>query len=171
MRETASLSKYEYPAVHEVVTGDVYVDDCISGESSIEKVHQIADTLEVVMNRGGFKLKGFTLSGKPPLDTLSDDNETIFVGGMKWYSETDELSYNVGELNFAKKSRGRKPDTKKNIIPERLTRRQCLSKVAEIFDICGKLTPVTCSMKLDLHDLVIRNLDWDDVIPDNLRGV
>ena len=26
-------------------------------------------------------------------------------------------------------------------------------------------------MKIDLHDLVTRKLDWDDAIPDNLRGI
>jgi len=71
-------------------------------------------------------------------------------------------------LNFAKKVRGRKPTTEKEI-PLKLTRRQCVSKAAEIFDITGKLTPFTAAMKLDLHDLVERQLDWDDVIPDTLR--
>ena len=54
-------------------------------------------------------------------------------------------------------------------ILENLTRRNCVSKVAEVFDILGKFTPITAATKLDLHDLVNRKLDWDDVIPDILR--
>ena len=40
---------------------------------------------------------------------------------------------------------------------------------AELFDICGMFTPITCSIKLDLRDLIEKGLDWDDAIPDNLR--
>ena len=28
-------------------------------------------------------------------------------------------------------------------------RRDCVGKVAEIFDLIGKVTPITCGMKLD----------------------
>ena len=35
----------------------------------------------------------------------------------------------------------------------------------------GKVTPLVCGLKLDLHDLTTRKLDWDDVIPDNLRNI
>ena len=93
MRETAALSKDQYSEVHEMVNRDIYVDDCISGERSIEEAHQKADELEIVMNKGGFTLKGFTFSGRSPLESLSDDGEAIFVGGMKWYSKSDELSF------------------------------------------------------------------------------
>jgi len=47
----------------------------------------------------------------------------------------------------------------------------CEYKVAEIFDLTGRITPITAHMKLDLSVLVKRKLDWDDVIPDDLRHV
>ena len=58
-----------------------------------------------------------------------------------------------------------------NIIASKLTRRNCVSKVAEIFDLTGKMTPTTAAMKMDLHKLVKRGLSWDDAIPDDLRSV
>ena len=51
-----------------------------------------------------------------------------------------------------------------------MTRRHCVSRVAEIYDLAGKITPITASLKLDLHQLVERGLGWDDQIPDNLRS-
>ena len=68
-----------------------------------------------------------------------------------------------------KKIRGRRPAGSEEGIPDKLTRRQCVSKVAEVYDLVGKLTPITAAMKLDLHELVLRRLDWDDIIPDELR--
>ena len=47
----------------------------------------------------------------------------------------------------------------------------CVSKVAEIFELTGKITPIIAAMKMDLHTLATRGLSWDDVIPDDLRLV
>ena len=170
LRETARLSKEEYPEVNEIVRRDVYVDDCLSGERSEDLAMLRSDQLEIVLNRGGFALKGISFSGKDPPECLSDDGVSINVAGLKWYTKEDVLALDISELNFAKKCRGRKPvNSSLSIIPSKLTRRHCVSKVAEIFDLTGKITPITAGMKLDLHDLVQRKLDWDDVIPDNLR--
>ncbi|XP_066920588.1 uncharacterized protein [Clytia hemisphaerica] len=40
-----------------------------------------------------------------------------------------------------------------NEVPAKLTRRQCVSKASEVFDLSGIITPITASLKLDLHDL------------------
>ena len=169
LRKVAELSSKEFPKINEVVNDHIYVDDCISGEQDSWSAHKLADDLEVVLNKGGFQLKGVTFSGEEPLDTLTDDGESIHVSGMRWYPKDDLLALNIGELNFSKKQRGKKPTNTINIIPENLTRRHCTSKVAEIFDITGKITPIVAAMKMDLQELVTRKLDWDDAIPDNLR--
>ena len=51
-----------------------------------------------------------------------------------------------------------------------MTRRHCVSKVPEVYNLTGKLTPLTASLKTNLQELVKRNLQWDDGIPDNLRA-
>ena len=56
----------------------------------------------------------------------------------------------------------------KGLFPDNFTRRGCAGRVAEVFDLLGKLTPITAAFKLDLSELAKRNLDWDDVIPDDL---
>ena len=56
----------------------------------------------------------------------------------------------------------------RNTIPFHLTRRQSVSKVTEVFDLTGKITPITATMKLDLHTLVERGLSWDNRRPDDL---
>ena len=40
-----------------------------------------SEELEIVLARGGFSLKGFTFSGKPPPAHLSADGESINVAG------------------------------------------------------------------------------------------
>ncbi|XP_066921417.1 uncharacterized protein [Clytia hemisphaerica] len=158
LRETARLLKDEYPEVFQIISNDIYVDDCLSGSTSITKVKSIADNLEVAINHGGFGLKGFTFSGKNPKESLSTDGNSVSVAGLKWYPLKDEISLDVQDLNFGKKSRGRKPTLVSSVLKD-LTRRQCVAKVAELYDITGLITPIVATMKLDLHDLVLRKLD------------
>ena len=170
IRQTAYLSKEQYPDVYSIINKDVYVDDCITGEESISTAIRRADEMDIVCSRGGFGLKGFTFSGKNPPEKLTQDGESICIGGILWFSKNDYISIDITDLNFSKKIRGKKSIADTNI-PVKLTRRHCVSKVSEIFDITGKLTPITAAMKIDLHDLVKLKLDWDDIIPDNLRSI
>ena len=169
LRQTAKLQKDQYPRCNQIIQKEIYVDDCISGENTMDNLLSTTDGLKLALNKGGFCLKGFTFSGSPPPSNLTDDGVSIKVAGEKWFSKDDLLSLNIGELNFAKKSRGKKPSGRDNQIPSDFTRRDCVSKVAEVFDILGKTVPLKSSMKLDLRDLVIRNLDWDDKVPDDLK--
>ena len=102
---------------------------------------------------------------------MSDDGKSINVAGMKWLPKDDAISLDIKNMNFAKKRRGRKSTTTNNVIPSKLTRRDCDSKFCEIFDITGKTKPLTAAMKLDLHELVLLKLDWDGKIPDSLRSI
>ena len=167
---TADHSKMEFPEVNNIVQNNIYVDDCISGEATTELSFQRADELTLVLIRGGFCLKGFTFSGLDPPKALSEDRKSINVAGMKWFSMSDNLNLDIGPLDFSKRCRGKHVSPEYDI-PSNLTRRQCLSKVSEIFDLTGIITPITASMKLDLHTLVQRNLSWEDVIPDDLRHI
>ena len=170
LRVTAEKFNEEFPEVNTIIKRDVYVDDCISGEANQKLLFQRADELTLVLARGGFCLKGFTFSGLDPPKNLSDDGLSVNVAGMKWLSKSDYLKLNIGPLDFSKKSRGKKTNAMTSI-PEMLTRRQCASKVAEIYDITGLITPLTAGMKIDLHQLVSRKLDWDDAIPQDLLHI
>ena len=170
LRMAADHFKEEYPDANNIVQQDTYVDDCMSGQNSLDDCFERADELTIVLMRGGFSLKGFTFSGHDPPSNLSEDKRSIHVAGMIWYPKADELSLDISPLDFSAKQRGKRTQTQLNI-PETFTRRQCLSKVAEIFDLTGMITPITAAMKMDLHVLVQRKLNWDDTIPDDLRHV
>ena len=54
------------------------------------------------------------------------------------------------------------------ILSEKFTRRNCASRAAEVFDLIGRFPPITARIKLDLSDVSLRGLDWDNIIPDDL---
>ena len=45
---------------------DIYVDDCLPGNSTETSALKLSDELLIVVNRSGFSLKVFTFSGYPP---------------------------------------------------------------------------------------------------------
>ena len=71
-------------------------------------------------------------------------------------------------MNFGIKCRGKKSSKMCGVIPEKITRRDCAGRVAEIFDLLGRFTPLTAGFKLDLSELSKRKLDWDDFLPNDL---
>ena len=101
---------------------------------------------------------------------MSKDGESITVFGSKWYSEADEIQLNIGDLNFSQKRFGKKDTSQKSLeVHKKLVRRQCASKVAEVFDLRGSVAPIIATLKVDLRKLV--HLKWDEAIPDELREV
>ena len=70
------------------------------------------------------------------------------------------MKLNIGDFNFSRRLRGRKAQCCTGKEPECLTRRDCVSKVSLIG-----------GMKIDMHELVTRKLDWDDQIPDEPKCV
>ena len=171
LRQTAELIKSEFPRACEIIMNDLYVDDCLSGEDSLDEFLKSTDTLDLALGKGGFTLKGITYSGNDPPSHLTETGDSVIVGGLKWFPKGDFISINCGEINFSKKERGRKSSNQKGVIPETLTRRDCAGKVAEVFDPLGRVTPIISMFKLDLHELTTRKLDWDDKIPEDLHRV
>ena len=168
LRLTADLFKDEYPDVNSIVREDTYMDDTMSGADTMELLHQHCENLQTVLNQGGFMLKGFTVSGSDPDESQSSDGVSISVSGHIWFPKTDSITSALKEMNFAKKNRGKRSEVISQV-PKVIVRRLCESKVAEVFDFSGLYTPITATWKTDLHELVVKKLDWDDAIPDTLR--
>ena len=58
---------------------------------------------------------------------------------------------NIKELNFNKKIRGKNSSKKAGIIPEKLTKRDCVN--IEVFDILGFVVPLLAGITLDISEL------------------
>ena len=52
LRRMAELMSSHYPRACVVVTKDIYVDDCLSGEDSVEARSNTTDKLKLVLERG-----------------------------------------------------------------------------------------------------------------------
>ena len=55
----------------------------MSGAQNLKDAMTTADQIVLVLNGGGFSLKGMTFSGNDPPATLSNDKASINVAGMR----------------------------------------------------------------------------------------
>ena len=57
--------------------------------------------LTLVLQRGGFSLKGITFSGfDPPKSLANEDGCSVNIAGIKWFPNEDKISLDTSELNF-----------------------------------------------------------------------
>jgi hypothetical protein len=94
------LGKEEYPLAYNPITHDTYMDDCGSGTKSLKETLLVTDQIQAAVGKGGYSLKGFTISGSDPPDHLTIDGKSITIFGLKWFSKEDYFQLNIGELNL-----------------------------------------------------------------------
>ena len=150
LRRTATEQLVKHPEAASCIIKDSYVDDIATGSDSTSG-EQLSSDITAVLAKGGFVTKGFTVSGQPPPPDLTKDGTSINLLGIKWHSEGDQFQLAVA------KGKG-----KAVLVLLKLTKRICMGKVAEIYDIIGLIAPITAGFKVDLHALVASSYAWDD---------
>ena len=172
----------EYPEVATLLVLKRYVDDFGHSTQSREATDLLISQTTDVLGTISMKLKGWTISGQPPPDNVTEDGVSVGFGGKTWFPEGDFYKLNIQSLHFAKKRRGRlPPDLIKfdqtsglsidEFTPPEITRTNCTSVTARIYDTEGLLTPITLKLKNDLRKLITYEPSWTKPIPDHQRAI
>ena len=183
-KKLADEIREEYPDLALLLDESTYVDDMSESKSSLEEIHDLANTGDKVFGELSVTVKAWTKSGEKPSSSISDDGVSILVGGMQWFPEIDAVTVRIPRLHFGKRRRGKLDEdtqffssdgslddlTRLGKFCPPLTRRLCASKAASIFDILGLLAPIFASVKVLMSETVKVTEDWDEEIPENLRN-
>lgn len=150
-----------YPYAARAIANDFYVDDLLSGASSVIEASLLCAELDKVLKSGGFNLRHWVSNSREiQLQTnghltevvdLDELNETKVLG-LRWLVKTDEFTINAkpNELN-------------------KLTKRTVLSEIARMYDPNGFLAPFVVVAKILMQDLWREeNLGWDGSLPQNI---
>ena len=172
--EVADHISQNFPRLADLLVNGRYVDDLADSDTTEVVIKNLIDTANDVFDSVGLRCKGWTVSGAPPHPDCTHDGLGIDVGGMTWWPQTDSVMIKIPPLHFGKKSRGKLTIGTEvfdgtyadliKFVPEKVTRRQVVSKFASVYDPLGKLLPVTAAMKVHLRKAVAETKDWDDYI-------
>ena len=179
------------PQAAQLLKKNTYVDDIVDSFPSRETAVDVIEKTEQMLQKGGFKIKCWKMSGgeevlperglvsmteigSNTVPLLKGDEHVTRVLGVSWNSHDDIILFQVN-LNFSQKKKGERmgrnltADDIPGAIPDVLTRRIVLEQVMSIFDPLGLLCPFTLIAKLCLRETWEKKLDWDDPLPPDLR--
>ena len=169
------------PRLAELLCDSRFVDDLGDSDENVEMIKNLIEDADSLFTKVGLACKGWTVSGSDPPEEVTEDGKSVSIGGMKWHSKMDFLEVPIPLLHFSKKCRGRleigtqvfsghfREDLEK-FVPKALTRKQILSRKASLFDVTGKLTPISSVLSYDLRKAIKETESWDEAVSDQLRS-
>lgn len=144
-----------FPKGAKALQTDVYVDDILTGASSLDEALDLQSQLIGLCKAGGFPLRKWAANSRTLLHAIPTDhqmqqnprswNATIQPTlGLQWHPQEDSFSFTI------------RPGGAGTI-----TKRVALSETARLFDPLGWLAPSIIRAKILLQTTWLRHLDWD----------
>ncbi|GFU77929.1 integrase catalytic domain-containing protein [Trichonephila clavipes] len=157
LRALADEEKAEFPDAADVICNDSYMDDILSGESTLEGAKNLQTRLSQLLQRGGFELHKWVSNSPELLKDLSASSYVfdkefqdalVKTLGMLWDPKVDFLTYKLkisDKVNFSK--------------------RDVLSEIARLYDPLGLIGPIVTKAKIFIQELWKIKLDWSEQLP------
>ena len=138
---------------------NLYVDDWLSGADTIADAYMKYDEASKIIADAGMALSKWNSNCKVLQDKFNDhqydDNDSVKILGMQWFTGTDCFSFNdINIFQF-------------DILS---TKRSVLSFIARCFDPLGFLSPFIMLAKILFQDIWRLGLKWDDPLPSELNS-
>nr|CAI5840641.1 unnamed protein product [Callosobruchus analis] len=153
---------HNFPQASNVILTDMYVDDLITGTSSINDAIKLKSDLANVLEPYGFKLRKWSSNESDILNTdgrnVTSTHDTHYICadetrrtlGIVWQARQDVLSYAI-DIEMPSQTY--------------TTKRVVLSIISRVFDPLGLISPIIITFKILLQRLWQQNLGWDEPLP------
>ena len=178
VRRTAEIYKDVNPTAAQALIDDIYMDDIVTGADDEEKAEALKGGISEILPRGGFKEKGFVMTGDTSEEALKllGSGEIGRVLGMGWEPGNDVFKVKVRikitvKLQTGKEEREFGREEIPSIISIKITLRILMSITNSCYDPLGLLVAITVCMKIALRRLFTREkkLAWDEELPDDVK--
>lgn len=137
------------PKLHRVITQDFYVDDLLSGGTSVDECYQIYNSLLTTLNPAGFPLRKWCSSSVNLINqipTACDDptfvlklteDDMVTALGLTWQPITDQFHFTFKHWSP----------------PSNMTKRTLLSDINSVYDPIGLISPALILGKIFIQQL------------------
>lgn len=161
LRQCATDYAYQFPLASTAALSNFYVDDLLSGTSDYEQLIVLREQLVRMLEAGGFPLAKWitndsTLASewgqKIGEERSFDDGSGVL--GMTWNPTQDTLSLRLSNVY--------------NWNSNYITKRELVSRVAQVYDPSGLFAPIVVTGKIIIQDIWRLQIGWDNKVPDHI---
>ncbi|XP_024868045.1 uncharacterized protein LOC112452177 [Temnothorax curvispinosus] len=156
IKQLAKDEQVRYPEGAETLEEDCYVDDVVTGASTLRGAIVLQTQLRALC---GFPLRKWAANNEDVLDgiplahrlhqTSHDwDLESHSTLGLRWFTGTDSFAFQI----------------KSRVVPT-FTKQTALAETARLFDPLGWLAPVVVRAKILMQSAWMQRLEWDTPLP------
>ena len=180
IEKIATVVENEHPELATFLRQCRYVNDLGESNEHQKFLSELTANADVTFEKIGLRCKGWTRSGDDPPEDIAKSGATVSIAGQRWLPKVDCIEVPIPDLHFGTRRRGRVDErvprfsgVKEDIdrfVPIKLTRRKIASKVASIYDLLGKLSPIFAGLKADLSNVVKTTSGWDDIVSSDIRS-
>lgn len=163
--ELAEKYKDQYPLASFALKYLSYVDDIQCGSNELSELYDAKNQLIELLSKASFSLHKWCSNNSEILKDFSPEiqqlNDKDF-DKANTYVRTLGLTYDVKTDTLNMKCPVSKPQPI-------YTKRQMLSFISKFFDPLGLVGPILVQAKLLMQQVWLKNLNWDDVLPQTLN--
>lgn len=162
LHQIAHDGQTNFPLGAECIIKESFVDDFATGGHSISEALEKRRQLHQLLSSAGLTLSKWSANDKMLLQDIDDDKQDkpqdlaqpVKTLGLMWNPQDDVFLY-----------RNRTEDAE----PEPITKRHLASQIAKHFDPLGWISPVIIVAKIQLQDLWLMKINWDDPVSVDMR--
>ncbi|XP_037924394.1 uncharacterized protein LOC119660089 [Hermetia illucens] len=167
LQQVAEDEQFTSPSASESIKKDFYVDDLLTGSSTIEGAAKLQNDIVNVLKKAGFNIRKWSTNYEEVLKHVSTADQetsdvininlenTVKTLGLQWIPKDDIFTFKV-----------KLPHISAN---EPVTKRIITSNAARLFDPLGWIQPIIIVSKVFIQRLWLQKLDWDKPVPDQLK--
>lgn len=165
IREAVNLDGQKYPLASHVVGNDFYMDDLLSGATSIESAIELRKQVQDLLDLSSLPMRKWISNDQEVMQSIPleyrgidvemnlDKEDAVKTLGMFWCPGTDYFKFCMTDFHTT------------------ISKRTILSDIAKLYDPLGLLGPVILLAKSIMQDLWKANLTWDQDIPLHLQEI
>lgn len=148
-----------FPNASKEIKKNFYVDDLLTGTSSIKEAIKLKEEISEILKKTGFILRKWVSNERDILDKSEVEDIKYYIVeenitktlGLVWNIQRDSLQYFVQIQNNVK-----------------WTKRNILSAISKLFDPLGLIGPIITTAKILMQGLWSENFGWDEEVPKEL---
>ncbi|XP_053681538.1 uncharacterized protein LOC128732318 [Sabethes cyaneus] len=156
----------KYPLASNAIKRAFYVDDCLTGDDSKERLIATCKQLTELLESGGFVLRKWSSSDPEIIshipeslrdlqgDLEIDKSNIVKTLGLLWHPQSDCFGFKVPALSDSNP----------------VTKRIVLSEMSRLFDPMGLVGAVIVSVKIFLQSLWLEKFTWDQPLPQDFQN-